>query len=279
MELIQKPEDMQRTALALRREGRTIAFVPTMGHLHEGHLSLVRLARGEADVVVVCIFVNPTQFGPGEDFDRYPRSFERDREHCGQASVDYLFHPSAADMYPPGAVVRVAEPPVAATLEGASRPGHFAGVLTVVAKLFHIVSPDVAVFGEKDAQQLFLVRRMVADLNMPLRIVSGPTAREPDGLAMSSRNVYLSDGERQDALSLRKSLDKAEELYGHGERDADAVKQAMRSVLAEASRARVDYVEIVNRNTFEPVDVLDAESQVVLAVRVGQTRLIDNTFL
>lgn len=270
---------MQREALDLRRAGRRIGLVPTMGALHEGHLSLVRLAREHADVVVVSIFVNPTQFGPAEDLAKYPRDFERDEKRCREAGADIVFYPSAGDVYAPGHSAWVSEDKLSAGLCGRSRPGHFRGVCTVVAKLFNLVLPDVAVFGEKDGQQLRVIERMVRDLNFPVRIVRGPTVREPDGLAMSSRNRFLSPDERRQALCLRRALDRAEELYRGGERGADRIAAAMHDVIAREPAARADYVEIVDDATLEPVTRLERPALVALAVFVGKTRLIDNTVL
>lgn len=279
MEILRTVCEMQRRARAIRAEGRRIGFVPTMGYLHEGHLSLVRLARERSDVVVVSIFVNPTQFGPGEDFERYPRDFERDERLCREAGVDLVFYPSVDEMYAPDASVYVNEDRHTRILCGASRPGHFRGVLTVVAKLFNIVLPDVAVFGQKDAQQLWLIRRMVRDLNFPVEIVAGPTVREPDGLAMSSRNTYLDPASRKDALCLRNALDIAEKMFGSGERDAGKLKRAMGGYLATVPSAQVDYVEIVDWETLEPVERIVRPALAALAVRVAGVRLIDNTLL
>ena len=270
---------MQQAALALRREGRRIGFVPTMGFLHEGHLSLIRIARGHSDVVVVSIFVNPAQFGPNEDLAKYPRDFERDETLCRQAGADIIFYPEAKDIYPPDHSVYVVEESLSRGLCGAARPGHFRGVATVVAKLFNIVLPDVAVFGEKDGQQLRIIRRMVRDLNFPVQIISGPTVREPDGLAMSSRNAYLSPDERQQALCLRRALDRAAQMVRDGEQDAAAIRAAMQQVIAEAPLARTDYIEIVDDATLEPIRVIAQPTLAALAVFIGRTRLIDNTVL
>ena len=267
---------MQRIARERRANGQRTGFVPTMGYLHEGHRSLMRIARERTDVVVVSLFVNPTQFGPREDLSRYPRDFEGDRAACEAEGVDYLFAPEAGDMYPPGSSVGVSDRAVTRSLEGASRPGHFDGVLTVVAKLFNIVLPDLAVFGQKDAQQLAAVEQMVRDLNFPLEIVAAPTVREPDGLAMSSRNVYLSPDQRRQAVCLRRALDEAQRLYAAGERDAGRVASAMRALIGGTQGAELDYAEIVNRRSFEPAASLDPDSLAVLAVRFGATRLIDN---
>lgn len=277
MRIIRSPREMQEAVLALRREGRRVGLVPTMGYLHEGHLSLVRIARRHADVVVVSIFVNPTQFGPNEDLAKYPRDFDRDERLCGEENVDIVFYPPAAEMYPKDHSTWVVEQKLSSHLCGVSRPGHFRGVCTVVAKLFNLVLPDVAVFGEKDAQQLRIIERMARDLDFPVRIVRGPTVREPDGLAMSSRNAYLSPEERRQALCLRRALDRAESLCRGGERDAAKLKAAMHAALAESPLARADYLEIVDDSTLEAVYAVDRPCLVALAVFLGKTRLIDNT--
>ncbi len=279
MDIIRSVEVMQQAALGLRRTGRRIAFVPTMGCLHEGHLSLVKLARACSDQVVLSIFVNPIQFLPGEDFAAYPRPVEADERLCREAGVDFLFYPDTALMYSPDHSVFVEETCLSRGLCGATRPGHFRGVTTVVAKLFNVVLPDVAVFGQKDAQQLRVIRRMVRDLNMPVSILAGPIVREPDGLALSSRNRYLSPSERQDALCLRRALDTAESLVRAGQRSTVVLRQAMRDVIAGVPSAQVDYVECVDDETLEPVEWMERPVLAALAVRVGKTRLIDNTVL
>ncbi len=279
MEIIRDPADMQRTARAWQRAGRRIGFVPTMGYLHAGHLSLIARARAAADVVVVSLFVNPTQFGPNEDFGRYPRDFDGDAARCQAAGTDVLFAPEPGAMYAADASIRVAEDRLSAGLCGASRPTHFGGVVTVVSKLFNLVLPDVAVFGAKDAQQLRVIRRLVRDLNFPVEIIEGPTVREPDGLAMSSRNVLLTSTERPQALCLRRALDRAEQLYAAGERDAGRIMQAMRDVIAAQPAARVDYVQVADDETLEPVACIERPALVALAVHFSRTRLIDNTVL
>ena len=271
---------MQQTALALRAQGRRIGFVPTMGNLHAGHLALVRLAKKHSDVVVVSIFVNPTQFGPNEDFAAYPRTFEADRALCEAEGVDIVFHPDVPEMYPAGVSVSVVENSLSRTLCGASRPGHFDGVCTVVAKLFNLVQPQVAVFGEKDGQQLRIIRRMVRDLRFPVEIVAGPTVREPDGLALSSRNQYLTPEQRPQAAGLRRALDEAERLFAAGERDPQKLVAAMRAVVARAPAARIDYIEIVDDETLQPLTgPIVRPALAALAVRVGKPRLIDNAVL
>ena len=270
---------MQATAACARRAGRRIGLVPTMGYLHAGHLSLVRLARDRADLVVLSIFVNPIQFGPGEDPSAYPRDLARDEGLCAAGGVDVVFCPEARDMYAPDHSVHVEEGLLSRTLCGANRPGHFRGVATVVAKLFNIVTPDVAVFGEKDAQQCRVIQRMVRDLNFPVAIVLGPTVREPDGLAMSSRNKYLTASERRDALCLRRALDEAERLAGLGTRDVGAVRRAIADIIGRVPSAAIEYIEAVDSGTLEPVSEIRGDVLVALAVRIGKTRLIDNTVL
>lgn len=272
-----------RTVAELRREisrwrqgGERIGFVPTMGALHEGHLSLVGIARGKSDKVVASVFVNPTQFGPNEDFSRYPRQPEKDAEMLAAAGCDLLFLPDVDTMYPPGHTVYVDLGNPSETLEGVCRPGHFRGVATVVTVLFNLVQPDVAVFGEKDAQQLEVIRRMVRDLHFPVEIVPGPTVREADGLAMSSRNAYLSPEERKAAAVLHRSLRDAESAIRAGERRGDEVRRILAETLNSEPLARVEYAEVVDAETFQPVDTLRGRLVLPLAVRVGGTRLIDN---
>ncbi len=279
MQIIQDPLEMQQIALAVRAAGKRIGVVPTMGFLHAGHLSLVRLARERTDVVILTLFVNPTQFGPKEDLAKYPRDFERDAAQCRVAGVDLLFAPEAGAMYAPDASVYVTEEKLSRGLCGASRPGHFRGVCTVVAKLFNLCLPHVAVFGAKDAQQLRVLRRMTRDLNFPIEIVAGPIIREPDGLAMSSRNVYLSADERQQALVLQSALGEAERLFRAGERAAAPLKTAMEHLIAQAPAAKIDYIEIVDDDSLEPVATLEKPALIALAVFVGKTRLIDNVVL
>lgn len=279
MNIIRQPVDMQQWALTQRRAGRRIGFVPTMGYLHEGHLSLVRLARERADLVVVSIFVNPTQFGPNEDFAHYPRDWGRDERLCRDAGVDVIFAPAADAMYAHDASLVVHETRLASGLCGASRPGHFDGVCTVVAKLFNLVQPDCAVFGEKDAQQLRIIRRMTRDLQFPVEIVSGPIVREADGLAMSSRNARLTPEERTEALCLRRALDAVERAFAGGERDADALRKLARNIIEQAPRARVDYVEVVDDESLDPVVLIERPALCALAVLFPSARLIDNTVL
>lgn len=279
MHVLRTVRDVRALVAEWKRQGLRVGFVPTMGALHAGHISLVRLARREADRTVVSIFVNPTQFGPREDLSKYPRPEAADLEQCGQAGVDAVFLPSVQEMYPFDATVTVNEDRLSGGLCGASRPGHFRGVLTVVAKLFNIVLPDVAVFGRKDAQQLALVERMVRDLDFPVRILPAPIVREPDGLAMSSRNVYLSPEERRRALCLRRALDHAEASFREERTDPVALACELRDMLAATPGVSVDYVALVDAATLEPVSALRPRTLVALAAKVGATRLIDNTVL
>ncbi|MEO8285444.1 MAG: pantoate--beta-alanine ligase [Chloroflexota bacterium] len=259
----------------------TLGFVPTMGYLHPGHISLVEMARRENSIVAVSIFVNPTQFGPNEDFSRYPRDPERDLSLLKDAGVDWVFTPSVEEMYPAGYATYVDVREVTTRLEGEVRPGHFTGVATIVAKLFNIVQPTRAYFGQKDAQQVAVIRKMVADLNFPLQIVIGPTVREPDGLAMSSRNVYLSADERKAALCLYRALTAAGTLWDDGERRGTPLRQAMQQALAAEPLARPDYVSIANPITLQELDDSSTATAALasLAVRIGKTRLIDNFIL
>jgi pantoate--beta-alanine ligase len=280
MKIITTAVEMQQAAQELRAAGRRIGFVPTMGNLHAGHLSLVRLARKGADVVVVSNFVNPAQFGPNEDFAAYPRTFAADCQLCEREGVDIVFHPSVAEMYPHGASVAVVETALSRTLCGAARPGHFEGVCTVVAKLFNLVLPHVAVFGEKDAQQLRIIRRMVRDLHFPVEIVAGPTVREPDGLAQSSRNQYLTPEQRPQAACLRRALDEAERRFAAGERNPQRLVQTMWDLVARQPAARIDYIAVVDDETLEPLTgPITRPALAALAVWVGTPRLIDNTVL
>jgi pantoate--beta-alanine ligase len=254
-----------------------VGFVPTMGYLHEGHLSLVRRARAENRSVVVSIFVNPTQFGPHEDLQRYPRDLHRDLALLETTQVDAVFAPEVDEMYPAGASTVVEVEPLSGILEGASRPGHFRGVATVVCKLFHVTDPDRAYFGEKDYQQLQVIQHMVHDLRMPIEVVGCPTVREPDGIAMSSRNVYLSPPERQAAAALSRGLSQAERLFKDGVWEVSRLQAEVQHVLDQEPLIRTDYVAAVHPHTLQPVVSLTAEGAVIcLAVWVGHTRLIDN---
>jgi pantoate--beta-alanine ligase len=273
---IQEVRDYVRAA---RQADRRVGFVPTMGALHEGHRSLIRTARAACDDVVVSIFVNPTQFGPGEDFDRYPRPLEADLVACEEERVNGVFCPSVQEMYPPDSVTAVTVSRLTDGLCGAHRPGHFAGVSTVVAKLFNIVQPDAAFFGQKDAQQAAVIRRMVRDLCWPIEIVVCPTVREADGLAMSSRNVYLSPAERVQARSLSAALDWAREQVRAGQRDARELVREMRRRIEAAGPCSIDYIEIVDADELTPEAVVEGRCLAALAVRIGKTRLIDNVVL
>ncbi len=262
-----------------RAAGRRVGFVPTMGYLHDGHLALVDEARRRTDAVVVSIFVNPLQFGPGEDLSRYPRDLERDRALLRARQVELVFLPTVNLMYPPGSEVRVSPGPTGARWEGAIRPGHFEGVLTVVAKLFHLVQPDVAVFGQKDFQQAALIRRMVADLDFPLEVVIAPIVRDTDGLALSSRNTYLSAEERAAGLGLSRALDAAVAAWRNGCVAAPQLRAAMEAVLALHRGLAVEYIAIADPDTLEPVEQAGARTVVMLAGRAGRTRLLDNAVL
>lgn len=264
-----------------RRAGQRIGFVPTMGYLHEGHLMLMRQARQECGFVLVSIFVNPTQFGPNEDFARYPRDLERDLSLCGSVPVDLVFAPSVEEIYPQPYLTRVSVSLLTTTLCGASRPGHFEGVATVVSKLLNIAQPDTAYFGQKDAQQVAVIRQMVTDLNLPVKISAVPTVREPDGLAMSSRNVYLTPEQRQAALVLSRSLHMAGGRVARGDRDLPAIRQAMQEMIRSEPLAELDYAEIVDPRTLQPLQTLPQGGQALaaVAVRFGRTRLIDNMTL
>jgi pantoate--beta-alanine ligase len=263
----------------VRRGEKRLGFVPTMGALHEGHLSLVRGARGASDLVAASIFVNPTQFGPNEDLAKYPRLFQRDCEMLEREGVEFVFAPSVEEMYPAGAVTWVTVEELSGKLDGRSRPGHFRGVTTVVAKLFHIVEPDKAFFGQKDAAQVAIIRRMMRDLNLPVEIVVCPIVRETDGLAMSSRNVYLTLDERRQALVLNRSLMRVQELVGAGEKDATRLLAAGREEFARESAVRLDYFEVVDPETLDPVANVSKGALVAVAAYVGATRLIDNVLL
>ena len=277
MHEITTPKDMRAWSRAERARGRRLGFVPTMGALHEGHLRLVDRAKERTDCVVLSVFVNPLQFGPKEDFSNYPRDLARDRTLATERGVDCLFMPEVQAMYPAEPLVRVAPGPMADTLEGAARPGHFAGVLTVVAKLFHIVEPDVAVFGRKDFQQAMLVRRMAADLDFGLEVDIAPTVRELDGLALSSRNSYLDADQRRAALALSRALRAVEQAWRSGEADPKALqRRGMQALMAPG--VSPGYLELVDEQ-LRPVARVDARSVVVIAAQVGDTRLIDNVVL
>ncbi len=279
MEICNSIADIRVARRAARRDGKTVGLVPTMGALHEGHLALVRVAKAQCDLVVVSIFVNPIQFGPNEDLAKYPRDFERDRELLQQEGVNFIFAPSVDEMYPVGAVTYVTVESLSDKLCGRSRPGHFRGVTTVVSKLFNIIEPDRAFFGQKDAAQSTIIRRMVRDLNIPVQVVICPIVREPDGLAMSSRNAYLDSQQRESALTLYRSLMTVQELFDQGESRVEVLIEAGKQAFEQEPSVRLDYFEIVDPDTLDPVDDLSRGGLVAVAAFVGKARLIDNIFL
>jgi len=276
MEVIKTIAEMRRLRLKL---AEPVGFIATMGYLHQGHLALVRQARADNASVVVSIFVNPTQFGTSEDFDRYPRNLERDLSLLQKEGVDAVFVPTTGEIYPPRFSNRVEVDNITRRLEGASRPGHFKGVVTVVAKLFNIIQPTRAYFGQKDAQQAIVIKKMVADLNIKLKVITLPTVREPDGLAMSSRNSYLNPKERQAALVLYQSLMLAKKLWQRGEKDAEKLRQEMARLIRKEPLAAIDYVSITDTETLEELEEVKPPALVSLAVKIGETRLIDNVVL
>jgi pantoate--beta-alanine ligase len=280
MQIITSVLEMQTLAHELRSKGQIIGLVPTMGALHDGHLSLVRLAAERADKVVVSIFVNPAQFAPSEDFNKYPRELEADVAKCESAGADYVFAPPPDEVYPKGYSTYITEERIAKPLEGVSRPTHFRGVTTVVAKLFNMCRPDLAVFGQKDAQQVAVIQKMVTDLNFTIDIVIAPTLREPDGLAMSSRNRYLTATQRAEALSISRALFKARDMVAAGERRSDRLVAEATHILGQQRRIRVIYVSLVDRYTMEPMKEAEpGRALVTIAVWVDEVRLIDNIVL
>ncbi|GHC10865.1 pantoate--beta-alanine ligase [Cerasicoccus arenae] len=280
MEIISSVQEMQSQATRLRGQGRLIGFAPTMGALHEGHLSLIDIVREKSDVVIVSIFVNPTQFGPNEDFDRYPRPLEADLAACEAHGADIVFAPSRDDLLPPNFSTYVEENSCSQGLCGISRPGHFRGVSTIVAILFNVCRPDFAVFGQKDAQQAAVIKKMVTDLNFPVEIIIAPTVREPDGLAMSSRNRYLDPGQRQDAARLSQALVIGKEIVAKGNLSVDRIKAEVTHHLSQSRRIRIIYVEIVDPDSMKPERaVRPGQSLLTVAVWLEQTRLIDNMTL
>jgi pantoate--beta-alanine ligase len=279
MKVLTTIDEMRAACRAERLAGKRLGFVPTMGALHEGHLSLVAAARTDCDAVAASIFVNPAQFGPNEDLSKYPRTFARDRELLEKQGVQLLFAPGVEEMYPKGAVTWVTVEGLSGKLDGHSRPGHFRGVTTVVAKLFHIVEPDAAFFGQKDAAQVAIIRRMVRDLNMPVEIVVCPIMREADGLAMSSRNGYLDAQQRQQALALYRSLTRVKQLAETGERRSSALISAARQEFTTAPDVKEDYIEIVDQHSLVPLQDISRGALVAVAAYVGTTRLIDNLLL
>lgn len=276
MKIVRSVNRMFKISSAARRAGRRIGFVPTMGALHQGHLSLIRAARRENDLVVVSIFVNPLQFGPKEDFKRYPRAFSRDKRLCRDEKVDFVFSPPAGQIYPEDFKTAVLVKGLSDLLCGSSRPGHFQGVATVVSKLFNIVSADTAYFGQKDAQQTVIIRQMVRDLNIPVKIRVMPIVREKDGLAMSSRNIYLSPRERQDARVLPEALKLAKALMQSGQRDSRVLIGRMRKLILRKKNAKIDYIAVVDGETLRPLKKVSSGCLILAAVFFGRTRLIDN---
>ncbi|MFP4159401.1 MAG: pantoate--beta-alanine ligase [Desulfobacterales bacterium] len=272
-------EQMQETAEGLRQQGKSIALVPTMGFLHEGHLSLIRHGRQNADILVVSIFVNPTQFGPGEDYESYPRDPEKDSALAENQGADILFMPEKNDLYPRGYETYIYQESLPQHLCGLSRPGHFTGVMTIVAKLFNIIKPHYAVFGEKDYQQLAIIRKMTADLNFGIHIIGAPTVREPDGLAMSSRNKYLNQRQRNSALQLNRALSEAQEMTVKGENRARILIEAAVEKVSASPEVSIDYVKVCDPETLEDMEVVDRPALMALAAKVGRTRLIDNAML
>lgn len=279
MKIISTINETRAAVRAARQQGKTVGFVPTMGALHAGHISLVRVAKSRCGFVVASIFVNPTQFGPNEDFSRYPRTFEADRQKLEIEGVDLLFAPSVEEMYPAGPATVVTVEGIGDRLDGRSRPGHFRGVATVVSKLFHIVEPDVAFFGQKDAAQAAIIRRMVHDLMFPVEIVVAPIVREPDGLALSSRNAYLSPAERRQATVLSRALREVEARYTAGETNSETLIGVARQVFASEPGVRIDYIEVVDPNTLENRSIAKNGTLIALAAFAGTTRLIDNLVL
>ena len=275
MQVIRDFKTLKSEIAGARRDGKSVGFVPTMGFLHEGHLSLLREAVRQTEYVVLSIFVNPLQFGVGEDYEEYPRDLEQDRKKAEEAGCDLIFYPEVKSMYPRGYLTYVNTEGISEPLCGGSRPGHFRGVTTVVTKLFNLVTPDKAFFGQKDAQQALIIRKMVADLNMNLEIVVCPTIREDDGLAMSSRNAYLEPGERKAAAILYRTLKKARDMVLSGEKDARVVRDFMVDSIGKEPRANIQYIEVVDSETLQPLEEIETSALLALAVKLGETRLID----
>ena len=270
---------MQELSNQLKKNNRTIGLIPTMGFLHEGHLSLIRAIKKHCDIRVVSIFVNPKQFGPSEDFDKYPRDFFRDKQLCSKEGVDIIFHPSAEEIYQDNHKTYIITEDLSKKLCGITRPQHFRGVATIVAKLFNIIKPDIAIFGQKDAQQYIILEKMVKDLNFDTKLVMAPIIREPDGLAMSSRNKYLNNEERKDAIILYQSLQFAKEKIKNGETDTDLMGKEMKGMIKNTKNASLDYLAFVDINTLEPVKNTGKNTLIALAVFIGKTRLIDNIII
>jgi pantoate--beta-alanine ligase len=279
MEIVRRVHSMREIAGRARARGLKVGLVPTMGSLHEGHLSLIRRVDELADVVVVSVFVNPTQFGPGEDYDRYPRDLARDADFCVAEGVDYLFAPEVTEIYPPGPRTHVEVEQLSDWLEGASRPGHFRGVATVVLKLFNIVQPTIAAFGQKDAQQAVILRRVVEDLMLNVELLVLPIVRDEGGLALSSRNARLSDAEQETALAIPRALQAAEKLVAKGETKSEAILAVARELIEAESSLAIDYLELVATGTLAPIQTLDTEGLLLVAVHCGKIRLLDNAIL
>lgn len=275
MKVLSSPQDMQSYALGLRDQDKRIGFVPTMGFLHEGHLSLIQMAKKDCDIVGASIFVNPMQFGPNEDLSRYPRDEKGDLEKLASAACDFVFFPTPETMYPEGFQSSVSLGEITEGLCGAHRPGHFNGVATVVLKLFNIVQPHLAIFGEKDYQQLAVIRKMVEDLNLPIEIKGAPTARSPEGLALSSRNVYLSQEEKKQALTLYQSIQLVQDLYKKGEKKTAKLLDEAKKLFQKIP-AQIEYLEIVDAKTLKSLEVIDRPARYLMAIKLGNTRLIDN---
>jgi pantoate--beta-alanine ligase len=279
MKTIENISRMSTFVKMMKKEGKSIGFVPTMGYLHEGHMSLVKAAKKHTDVVVMSIFVNPIQFGPKEDFEKYPRDLRHDEGLARDAGVDVIFYPSLKEMYQQGYATYVTVEKLSDTLCGESRPGHFKGVATVVTKLFNIVRPDVAYFGQKDMQQALMIKKMASDLNMGIDVKIMPIVREEDGLAMSSRNMYLSEAEKKDATIMYQSLKQAETIIKQGERDAKRIVRTIEEMIKQKPTARIDYVKVVDAKELKDIKTVSGETIIALALFFGQTRLIDNTIV
>lgn len=277
--IVKSIEEIQKIADELRKNNKIIGFVPTMGYLHEGHLSLMKIAKKECDICVVSIYVNPTQFAPFEDFSKYPRDFDKDLKLCASVNVDYLFFPTDKEMYPNGYETYVEAEGITKKLCGLSRPTHFRGVTTIVAKLFNIVKPHKAYFGQKDYQQSLVIKKMVKNMNYDIEIVACPIVREKDGLAMSSRNAYLSSHERKDAIALYHSLQKAKEMIENGEKNTAIIKNKITAIISSKKTAKIDYVEILNAENLGDLNKIGGKIVIALAVFIGKTRLIDNMII
>ena len=276
LQIFRDPDELQNSIKNEKRKGKIVTLVPTMGYLHNGHLSLMKEAKKYGDLLIVSIFVNPTQFGPNEDLEKYPRDFKGDEAKCQSVGVDIIFYPTNDNMYPENYQTYVEVLNITKNLCGASRPTHFRGVTTVVAKLFNITLADYAFFGEKDFQQLVTIKRMVKDLNMPVKIIGCPIVREKDGLAMSSRNKYLSNKERKEALSLYKAICRVKEMFENGERDSNTLIQIAKDIISKEPSANIDYLKIVDINTMQDINKIEKDALFALAVKIGSTRLIDN---